>query len=229
MPKGPQWVKYFPERFLGGVETLSAMEELAYRRLCDLIDKSGGPVMLDDRKLSRFTKVGRRWREVKAALIADGKLFETPEGGLMNERCEATITEALHHIETYRAAGKASAASGKSLANLNRGPNGRSAARAKGNISKKNLARLHARGTGADHHNGKINGHDPSGRSAPLARQRKDLLEQKLMRFANATMSDSARHAAFVGLIGEDPEHSHQWWFDKLDQQMRAQHWDDVA
>ncbi|HEY2528074.1 MAG TPA: YdaU family protein [Xanthobacteraceae bacterium] len=80
----------------------------------------------------------------------------------------------------------------------------------------------------------------PVGRCAPLAAsrperptaalktRRKELLRQKLGRFIDATMSGALRTAANAGLSGADPDHSEQWWFDKLDIQMRAQHWDDT-
>jgi hypothetical protein len=83
----------------------------------------------------------------------------------------------------------------------------------------------------------KINDAGPLGRSAPLARSarpgglkatKKDLLAQKLMRFALATMNADERQAAFIGLLGEDAEHPAQWWFDHLDLTMRKAKWDDT-
>lgn len=79
------------------------------------------------------------------------------------------------------------------------------------------------------------NGHDPFGslRSpaplAPLKQHKKEALRQKLMRFAHATLGDGERSAAFLGLMGDDPEHSAQWWLDHLDLAMRAQRWDDAT
>lgn len=75
---------------------------------------------------------------------------------------------------------------------------------------------------------------DPLGRSAPLApsaplkEHRKELLRQKVMRFAHSTMNADDRQAAFIGILGEDKEHSAQWWLDHLDQSMRAARWDDA-
>jgi hypothetical protein len=69
------------------------------------------------------------------------------------------------------------------------------------------------------------------GRSAPLGGvkgQKKELLRQKVMRFAHATMNADARQAAFIGILGEDAEHSAQWWLDTLDQAMRKARWDDA-
>lgn len=76
---------------------------------------------------------------------------------------------------------------------------------------------------------------DPVGRSAPLApsaplkEHKKELLRQKVMRFAHSTMNADNRQAAFIGILGEDAEHSAQWWLDTLDQAMRAARWDDAV
>jgi hypothetical protein len=58
---------------------------------------------------------------------------------------------------------------------------------------------------------------------------RKELLRQKLYRFADATMGPNARSAAFAGLSGADPAHTEQWWLDRLDDQMRKANWNDTA
>jgi hypothetical protein len=100
-----------------------------------------------------------------------------------------------------------------------------------------NPARAHARA------NGKLDLEiegDPFGRCAPLrgsaaplrgkalAKHRKDQLVQKLMRFANDTMTARDRMAAIEGLTGLDNEHSAQWWLDTLDLKMRGARWDDT-
>lgn len=85
----------------------------------------------------------------------------------------------------------------------------------------------------------KINGADPEGRSAPLASaspspspdlrtKRKELLRQKLMRFADARLPAAERSAAIAGLCGTDSEHDDQWWLDRLDRKMRRAGWDDT-
>lgn len=63
--------------------------------------------------------------------------------------------------------------------------------------------------------------------SPPLKAHKKEQLRQKLMRFVHATRPPGEVSACFLGLMGEDPEHSAQWWLDTLDLAMRAQHWDD--
>jgi hypothetical protein len=84
----------------------------------------------------------------------------------------------------------------------------------------------------------KINESGLSGRFAPLRAEgapftprhrKKELRRQKVMRFAQATLPKDEAHLAFLGLMGEDPQHSAQSWLDQLDQQMRAARWDDTA
>jgi hypothetical protein len=80
-----------------------------------------------------------------------------------------------------------------------------------------------------------LNGMTPVGRFAPLASaspppigsKRKELLRQKLMRFAHSRLPDAKRSAAIFGLSGADPEHDDQWWLDTLDRQMRRSRWND--
>lgn len=71
------------------------------------------------------------------------------------------------------------------------------------------------------------------GRSAPAAgalkAKRKEQLQQKLLRYCNATMDGAAKSAAITGLCGGDPENNEQVWFDKIDVQMRRDKWDDTA
>ena len=88
-----------------------------------------------------------------------------------------------------------------------------------------------ARANGRAREGDKINENAPLGRSAPLGgvkAKRKELLQDKLLRFARATMSSTASFEATLGLMGDDTEHSAQWWLDHLDQSMRAARWDDT-
>jgi uncharacterized protein YdaU (DUF1376 family) len=98
------------------------------------------------------------------------------------------------------------------------------------------LLRARARGNGAPEEDstdeggssGSLRSPARSARLGSVKATKKHLLEQKLMRFAHATMSRADMQAAFHGLMGEDPEHSAQWWLDHLDIAMRAAHWDDA-
>lgn len=78
-----------------------------------------------------------------------------------------------------------------------------------------------------------LKGDSEEGRSAPLRAvpalkaKKKEFLRQKLLRFADARLAPRDRQTAISGLCGADPEHSEQWWLDRLDSQMRQQGWDD--
>lgn len=122
--KGPAFVRYFPGDMLDGVQFLSPWEELAYRRICDLIYKTGDHLEGDDRKLAKMTKTGRRWRKIKAALIADEKLFIADDGRISNRRCQEELVKTVTFLRQKSDSGHNSAVAGKSLKNLNRGPNG---------------------------------------------------------------------------------------------------------
>jgi hypothetical protein len=59
---------------LDDCNALDPWEELAYRRICDLVLATGGPLKDDDRKLAWMTKTGRRWQAIKQALLDAGKI-----------------------------------------------------------------------------------------------------------------------------------------------------------
>jgi uncharacterized protein YdaU (DUF1376 family) len=122
--KGPAYIRYFPGDMLDGVQFLTPWEELAYRRICDLIYKTGDHLEGDDRKLAKMTKTGRRWRKIKAVLIAEEKLFITDDGRVTNLRCQQELIKTDTFWRQKSDSGHNSAVTGKSLKNLNRGPNG---------------------------------------------------------------------------------------------------------
>lgn len=114
MSTGAVRVDWFPKDALEGMQLLDAWEELAYRRLIDLIYVSGGEVPDDAARLARFTKVGKRWQKVRQALLDMGKI-EARDGCLTQPKC----VEVLEAIELKReqasGAGKASAKKRKLL------------------------------------------------------------------------------------------------------------------
>jgi hypothetical protein len=57
---------------------------------------------------------------------------------------------------------------------------------------------------------------------------KKKQLGQKLFRFINATMTGAEQMAATLGLMGLDPEHTEQQWFDEIDRRRRRAGWDDM-
>lgn len=90
--KPPLWVAWWPKDALDGMQALSPLEELAYRRILDLIFVTGDDLRDDDRALAWMTKTGRAWPRIKAALIAARKI-EVIEGRITNERARAACIE----------------------------------------------------------------------------------------------------------------------------------------
>lgn len=105
----PQWVRYDAEAFLGGTHLLPPMEELAYRRICDLIYATGDD-LADDDNLPTATKTGDAWPEIRAALIRRKKI-KIVRGRITNDRCRSEIASVSGLIEARKAAGKAGAES----------------------------------------------------------------------------------------------------------------------
>ena len=109
------FVTYCAKDFLDGTQMLSPWEELAYRRICDLIYTTGDRLPDDDKKLAWMTKTGRRWPAIKAALTTGDKpKLAIIEGRITNARCQTELQKAAQKIEQKRRAAAASVASGKS-------------------------------------------------------------------------------------------------------------------
>lgn len=121
MPKGEPglYVDYCAKDFLDGTQMLDPWEELAYRRICDMIYVTNDRLMDDDRKLAWATKTGRRWPAIKATLTGGDKpKLQLIDGRITNIRCQSALGRAAKKIAQKVGAGAASAASGKSLENL---------------------------------------------------------------------------------------------------------------
>jgi len=113
MTKKPVIVNYSASDFLGGTVMLEPLEELAHRRLCDLIYVTGGDV-LDEKGLATFTKTGRRWPKIRQRLIDLGKI-KVVNGRLSQPRCRAELWAAEQRIVSASKAGLASAEKRKYL------------------------------------------------------------------------------------------------------------------
>lgn len=210
-----------------------------------------GSLPNDDRELAQLAGLGRdlrawkkvrRWALYRWDLAEDGRLYH------------GTVAETVNHAWDLKLAGRRRTEAATEARRKNKGLNrddkrddDRNDQRDDDVTSTKRRKRkgesnldlpsepVAPRANGHDQEVEKLMEDDPVGRSAPLRRdapplkrQRKELLRQKIMRFVNATMHDTDRHAAHVGLMGEDQQHSAQWWLDRLDEQMRAQRWDDA-
>jgi uncharacterized protein YdaU (DUF1376 family) len=108
------WIKWYPKEALDGMVQLEPLEELAYRRLLDLIYVTGNRVVDDDRRLGRMTKTGRRWKQIKTALLAFEKIY-VKDGLIRNKKCDAILAQYGRDMAQKSAAGKSSAGKRKGL------------------------------------------------------------------------------------------------------------------
>lgn len=112
--KNGLFVEYCAKDFLDGTHTLDAWEELAYRRIVDMIYDTNDKLADDDRKLAWMTKTGSRWKRIKPALIEAGKI-EVLDGRITNPRCRSELEKSARKIAQKSAAGTASAEARKTL------------------------------------------------------------------------------------------------------------------
>lgn len=85
------WYRRFPAQFLTGVIGLKLDEIGAYAVVLELIYERRGPVPDDEKAIaSRMGCNFRKWRVLRAQLIAKAKLFET-DGCLMNRAAQKEI------------------------------------------------------------------------------------------------------------------------------------------
>jgi uncharacterized protein YdaU (DUF1376 family) len=100
-------IDYRPDEFLAGTSNLTLEETGAYWKVCSLIYSRGGPIENDDRWIAAAIFVDvRKWKPIKANLIAKGKLHLN-EGKLSNGRCETEIQRALARINGAKKGAKA--------------------------------------------------------------------------------------------------------------------------
>lgn len=90
-----KWYKRDPDAALVGMADLDLMQRGAYNTVLDLIYSRGNALADDDKALAAVMRCDvRRWRSIKAALVATGKLYVA--GGLIrNRRADREITSAL--------------------------------------------------------------------------------------------------------------------------------------
>lgn len=112
----PIFIEWCAKDALDGMMTLSPMEELAYRRVLDLIYATDDNLPDDDKKLGWMTKVGyRQWQSIKKTLTNDGKIELTEDGRISNKKCREKLQKAHHIIEQKVSAGKARQKNSNSL------------------------------------------------------------------------------------------------------------------
>jgi uncharacterized protein YdaU (DUF1376 family) len=99
-------VDYYPQRYMDGVRFLAPKTELVYWRLCNLIYINGGSIPDEDQALRHETRAGGAWKRIKAALIAEGKIF-VADGRITNERCEIELGKVERRSSSASQAGRA--------------------------------------------------------------------------------------------------------------------------
>ena len=117
----PLFVNWCPRDVLDDMALLLPMEELAYRRVIDLIYLTGDTLPDDDRRMGNLTRVGAKWRKIKEVLLRLGKI-EIVEGRITNTRCRGEIEAAVDRIGKASTAGKLSAEARKGKLRSELGP-----------------------------------------------------------------------------------------------------------
>ena len=123
MSKKPIWIKWWPKDALDGTMTLAPMEELAYRRILDLIYSTGDNLPDDDKRLAWMTKTGSKWPAIKKTLISLDKIAVV-DGQISNAKCRDILRETDQLFAQKSEAGTASAAKRKSLKTQKSRPTG---------------------------------------------------------------------------------------------------------
>jgi uncharacterized protein YdaU (DUF1376 family) len=112
----PYYVDWDPGEALKGTEILEPLEELAYRRIIDLIYATNDALPDDEKRLARMTKTGKSWKKIRLTLIELDKI-QIVNGFIRNKKCTSELAAARQRIEQNSRAGKISAEKRKSLKN----------------------------------------------------------------------------------------------------------------
>lgn len=107
MAKGAIRIDWYPGDALDGMKFLTPIEELAYRRILDLLYVSGGELPDDDFILGEQTRSLRDWPKIKAALVRKGKIA-VANGAVTNARCTEILKAIEERSDKARALGRAS-------------------------------------------------------------------------------------------------------------------------
>ena len=87
------FVYYCADDMLNGTMTLSIEEELAYRRIVDLIYSTGNQLE-DNNRMGWMTKLGDQWEQTRNKLVEKKKII-IEKGYIKVERCTGEINKAL--------------------------------------------------------------------------------------------------------------------------------------
>ena len=89
------FVYYCADDMLNGTMTLSIEEELAYRRIVDLIYSTGNKLE-DNGRMAWMTKLGDQWEQTRNKLV-EKKKIQLEKGYIRVERCTDEINKALNN------------------------------------------------------------------------------------------------------------------------------------
>ena len=99
------FVYYCADDMLNGTMTLSIEEELAYRRIVDLIYSTGNQLE-DNGRMAWMTKLGEQWEQTKNKLVDKNKI-QIDNGFIKVERCTDEINKALVNYQKKQKAANA--------------------------------------------------------------------------------------------------------------------------
>ena len=97
------FVYYCADDMLNGTMTLTIEEELAYRRIVDLIYSTNNKLE-DNGRMGWMTKVGEQWKDTRNSLIEKNKI-QIEKKYIRVERCTDEINKAkLNYTKKQKAA-----------------------------------------------------------------------------------------------------------------------------
>lgn len=117
----PIHIDWIAKNALDGTMQLGPWEELAYRRIIDMIYASDDNLLDNDESLKWSTKTGAKWPKIKQSLIALNKI-QIVSGRITNAVCREKLSEARVRITSARNAGYASSDARKSQKNNKTAP-----------------------------------------------------------------------------------------------------------
>jgi uncharacterized protein YdaU (DUF1376 family) len=96
-------VSWYPDQWAAAVERMSAEARGVYITLLNTMYIGDGPIEDNDQINARVCQVStRKFRGIKAELLADGKLVQIGKNYLFNEKAEKTLKKAEENSEKQR-------------------------------------------------------------------------------------------------------------------------------
>lgn len=93
MSLGP-WFKCFPSEFLNGMRDMDSRKQGFYCQIIFRMYEAADAIYADDRTIGRWCNSNARpWVKIKEELIAEGRLVELSDGGLINPRALQEMAE----------------------------------------------------------------------------------------------------------------------------------------